>query len=349
MHRPVLRSALGRTARGVRSGRSNVDGARLLPMLACPSTTPATFFSTTTSNAVLKQIFARRTRLAAAASEVGALGDENKPGNDGPGDDRKSPVTDARSLGASRPLTPNPHFTSSAPDGPSSGDAGSGGGGGGPSRIINLRSLPRRLSADGSSSSRGGRGGGRFAGPSGVSSSGQFTGDSNRITKEPPGPGFGGESVNRRGRSGGRGGGRGRGRGRGLRRGRWNRDGRADDEFSDENARKEEEDDDEVNPEVVAWMDAREVGVATAAATRQAILETVVRGVYEAPVPAATTAEDGSGGGGGDDLFATLQRYRAKDPTYTKQSAANFDAKVRELLPTGTASGGKGNNRPARA
>ncbi|CAK7242598.1 MAG: hypothetical protein STHCBS139747_004094 [Sporothrix thermara] len=131
MNRQTVRSALARTARGV------------LPSPAGPAS-----FSTTTPQAILKNVPGRQGRLAAAASEMSSLSDSSK--------NTSSSTTSSSSSPVQKPASPsgsNPHFSKA----PAAGDEGAQ-----PKiKVLNIRSLPRSGLSGGS--------GPRFPGPSGVS------------------------------------------------------------------------------------------------------------------------------------------------------------------------------------
>ncbi|CAK7215488.1 hypothetical protein SCUCBS95973_002492 [Sporothrix curviconia] len=132
MNRQSVRSALVRSARGV------------LPATAGPASAP---FSTTSPQAILKNIPGRQGRLAAAASEVSSLNNEENAG---------AHTSASTTTASSGPLS-NPHFSRAAP----SRDGGDDSGAQPRTKILNLRSLPR--------SGMSGAFGSRFPGPSGVS------------------------------------------------------------------------------------------------------------------------------------------------------------------------------------
>lgn len=67
--------------------------------------------------------------------------------------------------------------------------------------------------------------------------------------------------------------------------------------------------------------------VPASAATRAAILETTVRGLYETPAVAGSTAHAA--------VFETLQRYRSKDYTWSAAAGRILEGKMRSLLPGG--------------
>lgn len=191
--------------------------------------------------------------MAAAASEVGALG----AGGGADGNKAAAPVADARSLGAPRPretgaeggsssggLTSN---AISASTGPSSG------------KIINVRSLPRRPGNGG-----GGGGGASFPGPTGV-----WTGFSGSRLRGAGGGGGGGGrfAAGRTGGGAGAGAGAGGaagGQGRRRRRPTKRRGGKgADDEEGGKRGQQQQEPN-TLTVREQAWLEAREVGTATA-------------------------------------------------------------------------------------
>ncbi|CAK7228227.1 hypothetical protein SBRCBS47491_006831 [Sporothrix bragantina] len=183
MNRQHVRSALVRTARSI-----------------IPTTAGPAFFSTTPPQAILKNIPGRQDRLAAAASEVSSLNDEAQ-------DSASADTTTASPSPFQKPASPagsNPHFSKAPP----SRDGGDNNGQPRP-KILNLRSLPRGGLSGGP--------GGRFPGPSGVSTpTPRFSRTGN------PNPAFqGGDGAREGGRftggrfTGGRSGGPGRFTGRG--------------------------------------------------------------------------------------------------------------------------------------
>ncbi|KIH91901.1 hypothetical protein SPBR_01800 [Sporothrix brasiliensis 5110] len=175
MPRPSLRSALGRTTRSqLTTACYGASGAR--GPLSIETTA---FFSSTPSQAVLKNVRGRQDRLAAAASEVGSLNDSRSNN----ATDTTNTTNNSRRGGAQlnngAPRSRGPSYA-----------AGRGGG-----NIINLRSLPRNS-----------RGGPRFA----------ASAPTPRVISNPAFQASpGGENLLRDRGGFGRGRGQGRGRGRG--------------------------------------------------------------------------------------------------------------------------------------
>ncbi len=157
MHRQAFCSALERTARRVLPAGHVASLPRQSP--ANIAATSKALFSSTAPQAVLKHVPGRQDRLAAAASQLSSLENNNNNNNGAPR------TSDAHRVPGGWQPVPNPHFTRGPP--PPSEDAPTSGGDG--SRIISVRSLPRRPLGSGS----------RFPGPSGVTSrspTGRFAG-----------------------------------------------------------------------------------------------------------------------------------------------------------------------------
>ncbi|CAK7197361.1 hypothetical protein SEUCBS139899_000006 [Sporothrix eucalyptigena] len=158
MNRLSARSAFARTVRA--AGYQN--------SLSIPTTA---FFSTTPSQAVLKNVPGRQDRLAAAASEFSSLNDNsNNKSSSSPF--QKAPPSSGG----------NPHF-SRGPAGLTSSDAATGSDAPTKGGIINVRSLPRSFR---------GASGRSFPGPSGVSTPSPRLGRTGSNPAFGPGPGLGG-------------------------------------------------------------------------------------------------------------------------------------------------------------
>ncbi|EFX05876.1 hypothetical protein CMQ_3945 [Grosmannia clavigera kw1407] len=243
MNRPALCSVLERVPR------------RILPSsaIALRSAAAAVFFSTTPSQRKLKQVPARRDRVAAAASEVGALG---AAGAFGRGDGDKAaaavPVADARSLGAPRPAmaaggSSSGNLTSSNAITASSTISAS--------KVINMRSLPRRPS-------NGGGGGSSFPGPTGVWSGFSGNARTGRFAGSRMG-GIGGGAGAGGGRNGGRASGRAGGAGGGRKRRPMKRRGKGGEDEEGGGKRGQQQEPNALTVQEQTWLEEREVGTAT--------------------------------------------------------------------------------------
>ncbi|ERS99702.1 uncharacterized protein SPSK_09380 [Sporothrix schenckii 1099-18] len=219
MHRPSFRSALGRTTHSqLTTACYGASGAR--GPLSIETTA---FFSSTPSQAVLKNVRGRQDRLAAAASEVSSLNDSNSNNASNTTNTTNNSRRGGAQLNNSAPRSRGPSYA-----------AGRGGG-----NIINLRSLPRNS-----------RGGPRFA----------ASAPTPRVISNPAfQASAGGENLLRDREGFGRGRGQGQGQGRGRGRGR----GRSGQGRSDENGEEvqgDEKDTDPLAPEIIEHLAREKMG-----------------------------------------------------------------------------------------